>query len=244
MPLLDLVRAVLAASTDQARTLAGARLAELPDALGEIAKLLTSPDWAERELALHFVTRLSPPPALFAPGVLHCLRAPLRYDPLGDELALVLVCCGALARELAGAREEVASRAAAIDHAEGPRAPVMSRLAHETLAKLDVARAELAAHAAELRAARIAKLRAGHQDEVRAEIWAEAASEYYAELARATRWEELADVLADRDRAAMRYCLERALEDFRWHAGTSTSGGEGMARMLDVRRLEQRLAAC
>jgi hypothetical protein len=240
MQLQALIAAVLDAPDDDARASAGAALFTEPDALARIAAMLPSADWTQRGLALHFVTRLSPPPALFASGVIHCLRNPLDPDPHGDELALVLVCCGALAHEVAGFRDVIAQRVRAIERTKGPHGPVMRRLAHETLAKIDAARAESARAWDTGIASVVALLQLGRHAE--AELWVtqSSADTMYPELGRAARWESAGDKLRATPELA-RFCYERALRGFEEHASGASSGGEGMARMLDVDRLRDRL---
>ena len=233
----DLIRDVLAAETVDARDAASARLMQVPDALEQIAQKLYALEWEQRSLALHFVTRCLPPPPVFSPGVIHCLRSPLAADPLGDEMALVLVCCGALAHEVSGFRELLAARVRAVDSAEGPRGPVMRTLAHETLDKVDAVIAEAdRTWRAEI-AALVELVRAGKHDEALAQIEAASADGYYPELGRAARWEDLGDALATSDAALARFCYGHAHDNFAWHASGASSGGEGMARMLDVHRL-------
>lgn len=233
----DRIRAVLDAADDAARATATASLLEVPDALAHIAGKLSSTDWAQRGLALHFVTRLAPPPALFGQGVIHCLRNPLDPDPHGDELALVLVCCGALASELLGFRAVLAQRVRAVDLAEGPRGAVMRRLAHDTLAKVDAAIAESDRAWDKDVASVVALMQLGRTAE--AELWVmqSSASGYYPELGRAARWESAGDKLRASAPELARHCYERALRNFEEHASGASSGGEGMARMLDVDRL-------
>src|SRR6187200_1928366 len=96
----DLLREVLTATTDEARGAASARISKVDNVVAEINARLRADDWPTREIALHFVTRLAPPPAELAEGVLHCLRSPLQGDMQLAELALVLYACGQLAREV------------------------------------------------------------------------------------------------------------------------------------------------
>lgn len=240
MVLDDLIRDVLAAETIDARDAASARLMQHPDALELIAQKLYATDWEQRALGLHFVTRCLPPPPVFSPGVIHCLRSPLDADPLGDEMALVLVCCGALAHEVSGFREVLAARVRAVDIAEGPRAPVLRKLAHETLDKVDALIAE--GHRkwrAEIEAL-VELVRAGKHDEAIAQIEAASADGYYPELGRAARWEDMGDALAASEPALARVCYGHAHDAFAWHASGASSGGEGMARMLDVHRVAKK----
>lgn len=237
MQLDDHIRAVLDARDDASRAVATAALLGLPGALEAVARKLSSTDWAERGLALHFVSRLAPPPAMFASGVIHCLRNPLDRDPHGDELALVLVCCGALASEVLGFRDVLAERVRAVDIAEGPRGPVMRRLAHETLDTIDATRAALDRARAKEVAAVVALIQLGHTAE--AELWVtqSVADGFYPELGRAALWESTGDTLRASDPELARACYERALRNFAEHASGASSGGEGMSRMLDVERL-------
>lgn len=242
MPLDALLRDVLAAPDDAARADAAARLAAYPDALPRIAQMLWSPDEPTRVLALHVITRLAPPPPLFGPGILHRLREPMG-DPLGDEIALVLVCCGRYPDAVAGARDVLAARVRTIDRAEGPRAPTLRRLAHDTLAIVDHAIASAEVRRDTEIASLAAMVRAGKRADAETAITAMTAGEFYPELARATRWEAVGDALAKLDRDAARFCFERAHHDYQWHASGATAGGEGLARMLDVDRLAARLRA-
>ena len=237
MSLDDLLREALAAPDEATRAIASERLAAYPDVLPEIARKMMSNVWAERALALQFVTRLAPPPELFTSGTLHCLRSPLGDDPLGDEMALVLVCCGLLAAGVSGFRDVVRDRVRAIDAAEGPRAPVMRRLAHETLAKIDQAIAQSKQVWAAGIDALVQVVRAGHRDAAIREVERQCKDDWYPELARAARWEDVGDALVSSDRELARFCYDQAYDNFAQHASGASSGGEGMARMLDVHRL-------
>lgn len=237
MQLEAAIAAVLDAPDDAARAAATAALLAIPDALPQIAGKLSSTDWAQRGLALHFVTRLSPPPEVFASGVIHCLRSPLDHDPLGDELALIFACCGALAHEVLGFRGVIADRVRAVDMAEGPRGPVMRRLAHETLAKVDAAIAASDRAWDKEVASVVALLQLGRRED--AELWVtqSSADGFYPELARAACWESAGNKLRASAPKDARFCYERALRNFEEHAAGASSGGEGMSRMLDVHRL-------
>lgn len=240
MQLEAAMAAVLDARDDAARATATAALLALRDALPQIASKLSSTDWAQRGLALHFVTRLSPPPEMFASGVIHCLRNPLDHDPLSDELALILVCCGALASHVIGFRDDLQTRADAIHETRGERRLVMHRLALETLEKVDAAIAAGERAWDKEVASVVALLQLGRRDD--AELWVaqSSADGFYPELGRAARWESAGAKLASSPELA-RFCYERALRNFEEHASGASSGGEGMARMLDVHRLRDLL---
>ncbi len=229
--------AVLDAPDDASRATATAALLALPDALEQIARKLPSLDWAERGLALHFVSRLSPPPEVFASGVIHCLRSPLDHDPLGDEMALVLVCCGALAGEVFGFRDVLAQRVRAIDIAEGPRGPVMRGLAHETLARIDAAAAERTRAWDKEVASVVALLQLGRSDDAEQWVTQTSADGFDPELGRAALWESAGNKLRASSPELAQHCYQRALRNFEEHASGASSGGEGMSRMLDVHRL-------
>lgn len=239
----ELLEAALRAQTDAERGPIAAAIGHVPQVIAELVARLKSRELPTRLRALHFVSRLAPPPEGLEEGIVAALRQVLDPDPHGDERALLLVAAGLMPLRVAAVRELIAQRAAEARRAEGPRRDIFERLGQQTLdqidAAVDAAQAALEA-GAEVLASRV---RAGAILEVAAEVERVAALQYYPELARANAWERIADQLRkSRDLSAATEIYRRALGDYRWHAAGATAGGEGLARMVDVHRLEEVLS--
>lgn len=255
----DLLRASLIAQTDAERAELGAQIARMPDVIAQISERLRSDDWETRRLALHFTSRLAPPPEQLTPAIVFALLRPLSRDPFGEETVLGLVIAGAIAPRVAAQRFAIAQRLESIeraiavgsdetpDHPGEPtqfehRARIVKRLALDTLAKLDAALAIerekydaiIGTIAARFErspddAAAMVEMKSVTVDEDR-HAWASGA------------WRAIAlhfPATSSQRRAA----LERSLEALRWYASGATSGGEGMARMDEVHELEREIAA-
>lgn len=255
----ELMRASLAATTDAERAEIGQRIAHIPDVIAQIDERLRSGDWETRRIAMHFVTRLAPPPEELARSIVAILVAPLSDDPLGEETVLGLVIAGAVAARVTAQRFRVANRLASIeraiaigsdevaDHPGEPtqfdiRANIVKKLAQDTLAKIDAAIAI--------------------EDERRAAQIATIAQRFETSPGDAIAMVELAASTSDVDRFACaaglwrgvahrfpvtspyrRAALEHSLEALRWYASGATAGGEGLARMDDVHETEREIAA-
>lgn len=239
----ELLDEALRAPTDAERATIAAAIGQVPQVVSELVARITSRDQPTRLRALHFVSRLAPPPAGLEEGIVAALQQVLDPDPHSDERALLLVAAGLMPLRVAGYRALIAERVAEARGAEGPRRDIFERLGKQTLDQIDTAvRAAQAAleASAEMLASRV---RAGAILEVAGEIERVAAPQYYPELARANAWERVADQLREsRDFSAATEIYQRALGDYRWHAAGASAGGEGLARMVDVHRLEEILS--
>ncbi len=236
------IRDVLLASDDASRDAASVRLWALPAVLAGISVLLYSPDVGRRALALQIAVRISPPPDELVSAVAHCLMNPLGDDPLGDESVLIVTACAAYADSLLGYRRALAERVEAIDRAEGPRAAIVRRFAHETLAKIDEALARSKRVWQAMIDSIAALIASGDFDAAATRVPVEA-GEADNEHGCAQIWDAVGEkrLLAGDHDGAQR-CFELALDQYRRHASYATSGGEGMERMLDVDRLKAKLA--
>ncbi|MFO0725561.1 MAG: hypothetical protein U1E65_17390 [Myxococcota bacterium] len=240
----DLLDAALRAQTDAERATVGAAISQVPQVIPELLSRILSRDLPTRLRALHFVSRLAPPPEGLEGGIVAALEEIIDPDPHSDERALLLVASGLMPLRVAEHRAIIAQRVAEAGSAEGPRREIFARLGRDTLEKIDgavlTAQAALEARAEAL----AAEVRAGAVDRVAAEIARIAAPQYYPELARANAWERVGDRLrTSGDFSAAKEIYGRALGDYRWHAAGASAGAEGMARMLDVHRLEAVLAS-
>ena len=253
-----LLHASLAATTDIERAELGARIARVPDVIAKLALHLRSTEWATRRLAMHFVTRLAPPPAELTPAIVAILHSPLSTDPFGEETVLGLVIAGAIASHITAQRSRVEARLAWIeraiaigsdevaDHPGEPtqfevRAGVVQKLARDTLAKIDaaiVAAREAYATLVATIADRFA-LAAG-DGIVMVELAAARSPERYAYAA--ALWQAIARAFPATS-PNRRAALEHALQALRADASGATAGGEGLARMADVHALEHEIAA-
>jgi hypothetical protein len=149
----DLLRDSLTATTDAERAEIGARISRVPDVIEEINGRLRSDQWETRRLALHFLSRLAPPPEQLTPAFVSALTSPLSHDPFGEETVLGLVIAGVIASRITGYRAAIAQRIEWIGRAiklgssvvpgePTPfehRASIVMRLAVDTLAKIDAA---------------------------------------------------------------------------------------------------------
>lgn len=239
----ELLDEALRAPTDAERATIAAAIGQVPQVVSELVARIKSRDQPTRLRALHFVSRLAPPPEGLEEGIVAALQQVLDPDPHSDERALLFVAAGLMPLRVAGYRALIAERVAEARGAEGPRRDIFERLGKQTLDQIDTAvRAAQAAleASAEMLASRV---RAGAILEVAAEIERVAAPQYYPELARANAWERVGDHLRkSRDFSAAAEIYQRALGDYRWHAAGASAGGEGLARMVDVHRLEEVLS--
>jgi hypothetical protein len=255
----EMLRDSLQATTDVERADLGRRLAAIPDVIARIGARLRSDDWAVRRIAMHFVTRLAPPPDELVPAVVSILFGPLSRDPFGEETVLGLVIAGAIAPRLTAERFCIAQRLEWIDkaialgsdevadHPGEPtqfdiRANIVRKLALDTLAKIDTAIGIEREKREALVATIAARFETAPGDAVAmVELTAvTGAGDRYADAAGLWR------AVAHRFPAASpnrRAALEHSLEALRWYAAGSSAGGEGLARMDEVHELEREIAA-
>ncbi len=257
----ELLRASLVATTEAERAERGARIARVPDVIAKINDRLRSLVWETRRIAMHFTSRLAPPPEGLAPAVISILYSPLSEDPFGEETVLGLVIAGAIATQLLPHRRVIEKRLGWIQRAidlgdsevpEHPgeptqfdglrdRANIVLRLARDTLAKVDVA---IAAERTKYDAlvAMIAGRFETTPGEAIAMVALQATTNPDRQAWAARVWHDIAHRFADTSRNR-RAALEHSLEALRWDASGATSGGEGLARMEAVYELEREIAA-
>ncbi len=254
----SLLRASLAATTDSERAELGARLAPIPDVIAQLSERLLSDAWETRRLAMHFVSRLAPPPEELTPAIVSGLTRPLSQEPFGEETVLGLVIARAIAPRVTGYRRAIEERLGWIeraiavgsdevpDHPGEPtqfdiRAGIVKKLALDALAKLDAAIAAERETRAKL-VVLIAETFATSPDDALAMVAMRAAKEIERDAWTAGLWEDIASTFA-RSSPKHRAALEHALEALRRYASYATSGGEGNARMAQVHELERQIAA-
>ncbi|MGE3761930.1 MAG: hypothetical protein AB7L94_06750 [Kofleriaceae bacterium] len=255
----DLMRASLAATTDAERAELGKAIASVPDVIAQLGARLRSADWDTRRIAMHFVTRLAPPPEELTPAIATVLLSPLSRDPFGEETVLGLVIAGAVASRVTAQRFCIAQRLGWIeraiavgsdevaDHPGEPtqfdlRASTVKKLALDTLAKIDAAIAIEAEKRAALVATIADRFATSPGDAVTMVALTSATSPDDRYAYAAGIWRAVAHrfpAVSPQRRAA----LEHALESMRWYASGATAGGEGLARMDDVHELEREIAA-
>jgi hypothetical protein len=254
----ELLRASLTATTDAERVELGAEIARVPDVIAKISERLRSQDWDTRRLAMHFVTRLAPPPEELTPAIVTALVQPIACDAFGEETVLGLVIAGAIAPRVTAQRSAIEQRLGWIereisigsnevaDHPGEPtqfdaRAAIVKKLALDTLKKIDAAIAlEREKHDALI--AKLAERFATDPGQAIAMVELQAATMPERDSSCAGIWESIANHFA-RSSPKHREALEHAVAALRRYASYSTSGGEGMARMADVHALERQLAA-
>jgi len=254
----DLLRASLAATTPGERKDIGGKLAEFPDIVAELETRLRSPVWDTRRLALHFMSRLGPPPEELTAAFTSALQAPLSQEPFGEETVLGLVIAGVIAARVTRQRALIAQRLAWIeraiaigssevaDHPGEPtsfdqRAAIALRLARETLAKIDAAiAAEQATHEA-LIATIAAELSTSVPQATTLVILYATQQSGDRDAVIAGLWHQIARRFAP-TAPEHRVALTKELAALRAYASTSTAGGEGMARMVEVHELERVIA--
>lgn len=254
----ELLRASLTASTDVERAELGAKIARVPDVIARISERLQSHDWDTRRLAMHFVTRLSPPPPELAPAIVTALVQPLTREAFGEETVLGLVIAGAIAPRLTAQRWAIEQRLGWIereitigssevaDHPGEPtpfdqRAATVKKLALDTLKKIDAA-IDIERTERDAMIARFAERFASDPGTAITMVSLQSATvadDRYAWMAGV--WQAIAETFA-RSSPKHREALERSLEALRWYAAGSTSGGEGIARTEEVHALEREIA--
>jgi len=211
-----------------------------------LARAIEGSDDAISGIALEIVGRIVPAPPGVAAAVAR--RVPAARDtPLAPESLIVFEALYTVATDALQSRDDVAHVAGSLKRNRSPHGRVVREVARAILEKMDGAVAAVA----RLRAEWLAKLEtlalAGEFAQAEARI-----AEWYPDrppdggvLSRASLCEDAADRLRDVDRAAAHRLYELALVHYRMWASWSTSGGEGLARMVDVERVagKQRRAA-
>lgn len=250
----DLLRASLVAATDAERAQLGAQIARVPDVIAQLGERLRSTDWDTRRLAMHFASRLAPPPEQLTAALVATLTSPLSEEPFGEETVLGLVIAGAIAARLTAQRYAIANRLAWIRRAialgaeaterggdpSAERARIVERLAVDTLARIDAAiAAERQRYDAEV--ALFAERFATAPGDAVAMVALRAATHPDRHAFAAAAWKDIAYRFVDTS-TKRREALEHALEALRWDASGATSGGEGLARMEAVHALEREIA--
>ena len=257
----ELLRMSLVAATDSDRADIGARIARTPDVIAKINARLRSLEWETRRTAMHFTSRLAPPPVELAPAIVSTLYSPLSEDPFGEETVLGLVIAGAIAAQMTTHRRVIEKRLGWIqraielgdsevsDHPGEPtqfdgfrdRANIVLRLARDTLAKIDAAiGAEHTKYEALI--AMIAGRFETTPGEAIAMVALQATTNPERQAWAARVWRDIAHRFVDTS-PNRRAALEHSLEALRWDASGATSGGEGLARMEAVYELEREIAA-
>lgn len=203
-----------------------------------LAHSIGGEDPSLRQLALEVVSRApSPPPGVaLAIGrrVAAARAAPLAYDSLVTVMALYNV-----ADDAGFARDDVAAIAGSLKRNRTPAGKVMREVAVRVLDKMDREIEAWKERTGERRRELEELARAGElaNAEARLAEWFPDGAPDGGVTGRAWLCEEVGDRLREIDPAAARWLYRIALDNLRAWASWSSSGGEGLSRMVDVDRL-------
>ena len=247
-PLENVLEVVLQATLPISLRVAQTRLGVRPGLLTELRDALDQTQGPARFLTLQLVARMPVVPRELRSGALRAIGMSLGGDPLGAEVLVALMALYALAESGARLRSQVERVLQRISPGRDELANQTAQIAKAVLTKLDLAETE--------RKQRVVRARGQLIQLVREERLAEAQAvltALYPEddpddpdggmISRMELCEAAAAQLGsgDSDRAARRTLLSWALQCAEVFASWATSGGEGMARMLAVNRLRDRL---
>jgi hypothetical protein len=191
-----------------------------------------------RQLALEIVSRTTPPPPLVAFEVGRRVQD-ARAVPLDDESLLVLMALYNVATDALHHRDDVAAIAGGLKQNRSERGKLTHEIARAILARMDAELDALKRRWQEQRRELEAIARRGDfaAAEARLAEWFPDRAPDGGVLSRAALCDEAGDQLRDLDRAAARWLYRAALVGYQMWASWSSSGAEGMSRMVDVRRL-------
>ena len=234
------IRAVAADAVEPAVD-AGLDLAGFGAAL---AACVAGDDATLRELALEVIACAPAPP----PGVVRAVAARLaaaRRAPLERDSLLALMALHSVADEVLECRDEVAAIAGSLKQSRQPAAVQMRDVARAVVDKMNRALEVWRERTDERRRELEEMVRAGRFDEALARLasWYPDAAPDGGVTGRAWICEEVGDRLREIDASAARWLYRVALDNARAWASWSTSGGEGLSRMVDVDRLSAKQIA-
>jgi hypothetical protein len=203
-----------------------------------LAACIAGDDLRLRELALEVVACAPAPP----PGVAGAIAARLeaaRRAPLERDSLLAVMALFNVAEQATGSRDTIAAIAGSLKRSRQPAAVAMREAARPVIDRMDRALDAWRARADGWRRELEEMARTGRFEEALARL-----AEWYPDdlpdggvTHRAAICEEVGDRLREIDPAAARWLLRTALDNARIWASWSTSGGEGLSRMVDVDRL-------
>lgn len=254
-PIVSTLERVLACTQPLSLRLAQQRLSQRGSLLRELSQALYTPEAQTRFLALQLVSRMPEPPVEIRPGALHAIQMLLREDARSEALRVALCALHPLAGLGRGAtlRGEVERIVRETADARDDAGGLAHRIAGAVLAALDRATAAARERFDGHRDALLQHLRAG--DEARARSVIEQAfptddpedpdggMSGRIALCRATITAlDRAPGLDAADKRALRQTLLGwALAAAEVYASWSTSGGEGLSRMVEVNALRREL---
>lgn len=257
LPLASTLERVLTCTQPLSLRLAQQRLSQRGSLLRELSQALHAPEAQTRSLALQLVSRMPQPPIEIRPGALHAIQMLLREDARSEALRVALCALHPLASlgrgaTLRGEVERIARETAdARDDTEG----LVHRIASAVLAAIDrattTARERFDAHRDKL----LQHLRAGDEQSAHSVLERAYPTDDPEDpdggmsgriaLCRAaiTALDRAPGLDAAAGRALRQTLLGWALAAAEVYASWSTSGGEGLSRMVEVNALRRELRA-
>lgn len=246
-PLVEALQLMLLCSQPTALRVAQERLHGRPNLLAELRSALYGTEPLARGLALQLVSRMPQVPRELRGAATHAVQCTLTLDPLSDEVLVALMALYALSEGSQHLQPEVERVCRHVGALDSERAQLIARIGGAVLAAMG----------------RFAEARTERWNANRARLVAlaqkgqlDAARSLLAELfpkddpsdpdggmtARVELCEAAAATLPAKTHASsVRSLLELALEYAQIFASWSTSGGEGMARMVKVNKLRTQL---
>jgi hypothetical protein len=240
--LAEIVAALLGLEVLPAVRIMGHKLGQRADFGAELGQALLSTQPAERLPALAVAARLPVPHPAIVQGVVHALHHPIDPSALADEAVLRLQAVFAHAEALLGFRDAVQGLRDQVAGLTGARAALVNHLAGNVTEKMDATLVRAEAAFRQASGQLVQAVRDGGLEALDGKLRELAPDGDYAELRRGALLEGAGDALAGDDRPVANQLYGMAVQQFQAHASHSTAGGEGMERMLDVERVQGKLA--
>lgn len=246
LPLPQALDHLLACTQPAAVRVAQTRLQTRPNLLSDLHAALSGADAAARLTTLQLIARMPLVPGPLRGPARHAIRTLLRLPPTSDDVLVALMALHPLAAGAAALRGDVQSVVNRLPKDAADRTQAVRQIAGAVTTAIDRALAARAAQLAETQQTLAQLATQGAHADARAVLDKACPPDDPDDPdggmpTRMALCEAAADQVVARDRAAARVLLEWALEAAQIYASWSTAGGEGMARMLDVNRLRQRL---
>lgn len=247
LPLAQALRLMLDCTLPAALAVAQQRLMQRPNLLRELREALYGTEPQARILALQLVSRMPQVPPELRSGATHAVQCTLTLEPLSDEVLVSLTALYSLAPYAQHLQPEVKRLCAHVESLDSERAQLVKRIGDAVLAAMQRSAAARAQQWNSDRDRLLALVQSRQLDAARALL-----SQLFPDddpqdpdggmTSRVALCEAAARTLSARSHPGpMRDLLGLALESAQIFASWSTSGGEGMARMVKVNELRRRL---
>lgn len=249
-PLVEALQLMLLCSQPTALRVAQERLHQRPNLLAELRSSLYGTEPQARGLALQLVSRMPQVPRELRAAATHAVQCTLTLDPLSDEVLGALMALYSLSEHSQHLQPEVericrhvgaldSERSQLVKRIGGAVLAAMGRFADARTERWSANRDRLVALAqkGQLDAARILLAEIFPEDDPNDPYGPDGGMTARVELCEAAA----AALSAKTNASTVRSLLELALEYAQIFASWSTSGGEGMARMVKVNKLRTQL---